>query len=112
MKLELRISGIGPPPSFKNSKKIVRNRKTGRLRLITKPEYAAWMKEATRAFESQLSSAFRTTGAATSTAPWPPSSIVSLAPLDDSRQWIPEIHVRVEIVPKGAEGAILLLESL
>ncbi len=106
MKLELQLAGLGNVPSFKNSRLIARGR------LITKPEYRKWMDRATRSFEFQLSSASLTIADATRTAPSPPSSIAWWTRFDDSRQWIREIHVQVEIVPKGAEGAILLLESL
>lgn len=83
--------------------------------LITKPERQKWMKDAIQSFVSQLSSKYPTTAGATPMALSPHCSIVSLDRLknfDDNVDWIPEIHITVVRVPKGEEGAEIVLEEI
>ena len=83
-----------------------------RGRLITNPVKQKAMDSYILAIESELLSAFRTTDAETqmahSLASWTALSV----PEDDSVQFIPEIHIHVECVPKGEEGADILIEPL
>lgn len=105
----LEIKGLGEIPSFKNSKVLARGR------MFTKPAYQKTMERITRSFEFQLKSALQTTGTGTPMEPYQPCSIVSLGqlvPLDDSRQWIPEIHVKAVKVSKGQEGAVIMIERI
>jgi hypothetical protein len=106
MKIVLRVEGLGHVPSFKNSKVI------GQRRLFTKPEYRLWMDRVTRSFESQLLLAFQTTDAGTWTAHSAPSLTVWWKRFDDSHQWVPELNIERIQVPKGKEGAVVMIESL
>ena len=100
--IRLTIRGIGHVPSFKNS----------RVLFLTNPRNRAWMEWCQDRFESQFFSAFQTAADGMPTAACPHSWIVSAAPLDDSVDWIPELHVLVERVSKGGEGADILIERL
>ncbi len=110
---EIRISltGLGHVPSFKNTKSIAR-RKNGSPMIITNPVRKEWMEEAIRIIESQLLSKFRTTFGGTGTVAQLRSWIASSMPLDDCRQWIPELHVSFVEVPKGEEGAEIVVTRL
>lgn len=112
MKIELQVRNIGPVPSFKNTKSIGRNRKTKRPFIMTDPKKKKWMGLCTESFELQLFCATQISGAGTLTAPPPHSLIVSSLPLDDSRQWIPELMVSSEDCPKGDEGATIIIEPV
>lgn len=102
--ITLAVGNIGHVPTFKNSKMIARGR------LITDPKKQAWMDRCIDSFVYQLRSAFQTRGIATTTGPIPLSRIASLLPLDDSRKWIPSHSVNTRLVPKGQEGAELVIE--
>lgn len=104
--LTLSIRGCGPITSFKNTKMLSRGR------LITAPEKQKKMESYTLAIESQLHSAFQTIGGETLTGHSLASWIRSSVPLDDSIQWVPEIHIRAERVARGEEGADILIERL
>jgi hypothetical protein len=98
---------MGHIVSFKNTKMIARRR------LITDPRKRALMDQYTRVIESALSSALATTVAVTLTGLSQPCSIASLAPLDDSLDWIPESDgYRTEHVAKGEEGIDIIIERL
>lgn len=105
------VVGIGAVPSFKNTKKIVRNRKTGASFLITDPKKKKWMDQCIALFVHQLSCASLTRGGATSTDALPRFLTASL-PQDDCWQNVPELHVSVEKVEKGNEGCEILIEPL
>lgn len=102
----LSLQKLGEVTSFKNSKMIARGR------LITDPKKQRKMESYIQSFESQLRSLWRTsvqeTGTECSLASWIRSSM----PLDDSRQWIPQMSVRFLEVNKGHEGAIVNVERL
>jgi hypothetical protein len=102
------VRGLGHVPSFKNSKLLLAKQR----RLITKPEYQKWMDTVIRSFESQLRSALATSGTVTTTARIPLSLIASSLPLDDSRRWIPQHSVGTLLVPKGEEGADIVIERI
>ncbi|HYE29944.1 MAG TPA: hypothetical protein VEH27_00820 [Methylomirabilota bacterium] len=112
--ITLEIQGIGPVPSFKNSKQI-RKKRDGTRFIASADRNKDWMQRCIRLIGSQLISATQTTAPGTSTAHSAQSSTVS-SPLplgfDDSRQWIPEIIIRSRQVPKGQEGATLTIERL
>jgi hypothetical protein len=110
--LQLVIRGLGHVPSFKNQKSIMRNHATGKPFIGTKPERKEWMQKAIQSIESQLRSAFLTMPTGTLTALSLPSWIASSLPLDDSRQWIPEMEIKVELVEPGKEGAVIQIERL
>lgn len=70
------------------------------------------MLQAIQSFESQL--LFARQILELETIPGQPklSSIASLLPLDDSRQWLPEIVILDKQVEPGQEGADILIERL
>jgi hypothetical protein len=102
----LVVRGMGHVPSKKNSKLW-----TGQ-KLITKPEYQAWIQIAIYAFECQLRSGTVTDADATLTERQRRSSIASSLPADDCWDWIPELHVRAERCAKGQEGATVTVERI
>ena len=105
-RLLLKIRGVGHITSFKNSKMLSRGR------LITSPIKQKQMEQYIRLIESQLRSAYQTTAAGTQTGHSLASWIRSSVPLDDSIQWVPEIHIHTQRVTKGEEGADILIEQL
>lgn len=107
--IALTVSGLGHVPSFKNKKIIVKTKR--RPRLITHPKVQQWMERCTQSFASQLRARFPTTGSGTTAECSPPSKTVSW-PLDDNWQELEIGRVRTILVPKGQEGADLLIESL
>ena len=103
--LVLAIRAMGHVPAFKN-KKIIAGR-----RLITAPKCKKWMVEATNSIISQLKYLCQTDTEETSTVPWQQSAI-ALLPQDDNWKVIPMITVKVRMVRKGDEGAIITLTEL
>ena len=103
--LTLVIKGLGNCPAFKN-KKIIAGK-----RLITAPKARQWMESAVSSLYSQLKCLYQTSGDATSTAHWQQSAM-SLLPYDDNWKAIPEITVKVRVVEKGEEGAIIRLTKI
>ena len=103
--LVLVVRGLGAGPAFKNKKIIVGKR------LITAPKARQWMESAVSSMHSQLKSLCQTKEDATSTVPWQQSAI-ALLPSDDNWKAIPEISVRVRMVEKGDEGAIIRLTKI
>ncbi len=110
MKIVLAVKHQGHVPSFKNCKRAVRKGKHATI--ITEPETKKWMERCIQGFESQLFCGSATTADGMPTAQHRHSSIVSSLPLDDSRQWIPELHVVCEEVCKGDEGAVIIIEEI
>ncbi len=104
--LTLQIKGQGAITSFKNSKLLSRGR------LITSPIKQKQMDGYIRAIESQLRCAYQTSAEGMpmgrSLACW----TALFVPLDDAIQWIPEITIRAVNVPKGEEGAEIVIEQL
>jgi hypothetical protein len=103
--LVLVVKGLGAVPAFKNKKIIVGKR------LITAPKARQWMVSAVSNMYSQLKSLYQTSGGATSTVRWQQSA-TALLPYDDNWKAIPEITVKVRMVEKGEEGAIIRLTRL
>lgn len=108
-RIVLTLNHLGHCPSFKNNKMLVKGK------LITDPKKQKWMNQAIQQLKSQLLSASQTTEGETLTAEPQPSStalLMRLKNMDDCRQWVPEIHVRCEIVEKGQEGVDIVIEEL
>lgn len=107
--VRLQLEGMGHVPSFKNKKRVAGKR------VFTEKETRLWMEEAILSLQSQLRSAFPTSGSATSTEDCQPC-LTALSEhstdFDDSRQWIPELHVTCAEVPAGEEGAIIELRII
>ena len=106
--VRLSVHGLSIP-SFKNKKRMMRGR------LITKPETQQQMEEITLNFIAQLRSSIRIVDAATLTEQHQPCLIALLThskDFDDSRQWIPEIHIKAVDCDKGNEGAVIEITRL
>lgn len=104
--LKLVIQGLGHVPSFKNMKR------ASRKGLFTEPRAKRWMQACKDSFALQLLCAYRTRENATPTGLSRPSWIASSMPLDDSVREIPEIHLKVEVVEPGQEGAEIVIEPV
>jgi single-stranded DNA-binding protein len=100
--IRIEIVGLGPVPSFKNSKLITRGR------LITSPAKQQWMERCIRLIESQLSIAFPIAAGETPGAWRKRLRTAWCLPLDDSLAWMIPGSQSVEIVEPGKEGAIIM----
>lgn len=100
------LRGIGPPPSFKNSKMLTRGK------LITHPRNQKWMKAAQDIIASQLLSKYPTGENETVTAASLRSWIASSLPEDDSCRYLTECSCRFMSVPKKQEGALIIVEQI
>lgn len=80
--------------------------------LITKPEYQKQMEQIMASLESQLLSAFQTTGAQTCQGNSIRSLIAASVFADDAWTYLPEIHLRGELCEPGQEGATITIEPL
>lgn len=103
---------MGDVPSFKNRKRAILDRNTGKMRTLTEPHTKQWMERCIKSFESQLYSAMQTIAGGTLTAQQARSLIVSALPLDDSRAWIPEMHIHSIDVEIGEDGADVIIERI
>lgn len=106
------LSVKGRIPSFKNCKRAILDRQSGKMRTMTDKKTQQRMEEIILVFVSQLTSVIRTTYGGTLTAGQLRSWIVSSLPQDDSWQWVPELTIRARAVDKGAEGATITIEKL
>lgn len=103
MRLEYRGGHI---PSFKNAKRVVGKR------LLTSTEIAARKQAIEDSFASQLLCIIATRRGETPTGHSPRSLIARLLPLDDCWTAIPEIEVKCELVAKGSEGCIVIIQKI
>jgi hypothetical protein len=110
--IRLQVRGLGHVISFKNKKRAILDRHTGKMRTMTEAKAQEWMKRCVQAFESQLICAYQTTEGAMPMARSRRSWIAWSVPQDDSVTWIPEEMIRVVRVAKGEEGADILIERL
>lgn len=115
-KVRLEIRGVKHIVSYKNSKVLItktpQGRPLDRPLLVTKGEYKKQMNRIVDAFVAQLLCAYQTAKEETGTALSLPFWIASSLPGDDSLTDIPEIHMTVEYVPEGDEGALIEIERL
>ena len=113
--LVFSITGLGHIQSFKNKKRVATNKGTGKSFLMTRRDVKYRMEQIIRSIESQLRSECQTTGSATLMAQprqYSIASLLRLHGLDDSWQWIPELHITVEKVEPGQEGAEITITKL
>lgn len=110
-KITLAVRHMGHVPSFKNNKRSIRL-KNGSSMPVTDKKTKKWMQKCIESFESQLFCDTLITGVGTLTGPFLPSLIAWYLPQDDSRQWIPELHIYAEQVKPGEEGAKIIIERL
>ena len=108
--ITLQIKGMGPVPSFKNSKEIA-IRPEGKRFLMTEKRVKAWMNQAIASFKSQLLCGSVTTAPTTLTAAQLRSLIASL-PADDNWKLIPVLAVTSSRCEPGEEGAIITITPL
>lgn len=108
--IKLVIKGIGPPPSFKNNKRAILDRNTGKMRTLTDPKTKRWMEACTSQFESQLLTACPTIEGETA-GEWRKRLLTVLSRLqDDSHQYMLPGQQSVERVEKGMEGVDVTIE--
>lgn len=109
IKLEVRGVSIS---AFKNKKRAILDRHTGKMRTMTDAKTQKQMELIIRSIKSQLLSIIATDTKGTSTGQRVQSWIASNWPLKDSRQWIPQLYVEAVDCDKGEEGATILIEKL
>lgn len=110
--LKLTIQGLGPVPSFKNTKQIVWNKRTRRPMIITDPKKKRWMDAACHSFESQLRILFPITEGETHGEWLKRLQTACVLPQDDCWEQMLPGEQGVELVPKGQEGCIVALERI
>ena len=111
MKITLSVKNNGAVPAFKNKKRAIQ-KANGQLRTLTDPKTRSWMDKVTLSFVCQLSSITPTTTGETLTAQQLRSLIVSLMPLDDSRQWVSQLVISDTDVEPGQEGATITIQKI
>jgi hypothetical protein len=109
-KIVLQVSGN--VPSFKNKKRAILDRNTGKMRTMTEAKTQKRMEEIIQSFVFQLCCATQTTFVGISTEEQARFLIASLLPEDDSWQWIPELHISCAKVKRGEEGGEMIIEKL
>lgn len=109
--IHISIRGIGRPVSFKNRKRIWKDPRSGRPFLGTEPRIKQWMKAAKDVIESELSSMCRTRHGSTTPECLRRFAMSSL-PLDDNWQVLEIGSVHTELVPKGQEGVMIVIERI
>ena len=114
--LALEILGIGNVPSFKNSKQISVNSKTGKRFPRTHPKKKEWMERAIRLLESQLRGELRIRESGMLGECQKPSLIALLKQcgqhFDDSIHWMIPGEQSVVFVPHGEEGCVITIEEI
>jgi hypothetical protein len=103
----LTVEGLGHVPSFKNKKRAILDRATGKMRTLTEPDAARWMRRCEGSFASQLLSTYQTTEKGMPMVRSLRSWIACVMPRTDSVRHLIEFHVRVVPVRPGQEGARL-----
>lgn len=111
-RIRLAVRQQGHVPAFKNKKRAIQDKRTGKMRTLTEPKVAEWMEQCIQSLESQLFLALATAAEGTLMGRSRQSWIASSLPLDDSRQWIPEQHIYCKDVTKGEEGAEIIIERI
>lgn len=109
-KLVLKVTGN--IPSFKNRKRAIQDRSTGKMRTLTEPETKKRMEQIIKSFVYQLCCITQIPGDGILTEQQARSLIVLLLPEDDSWKHIPELHIFSEMVEPGNEGAEITIEKL
>lgn len=94
--VKLTVKGLSNPPSFKNHKRAIMDRKTGRMRTLTEPKVKQWMKQLEDAIVFRLISAYQMAGGATGTGCSLRFWIAMSVPYDDSFLEMPQLSVTVE----------------
>lgn len=109
----LEIRGLGHVPgNFKNRKRAILDRHTGKMRTLTDPKVKKWMDKAAHSIASQLHLRCLIDVRGIATDQQLLSWIQLSMPLDDSLVWIELGYVRGQRVKKGEEGAVITIEKL
>lgn len=114
--IRLSIRSQGPVPSFKNAKRIAGLKKhgnqwIGQPKLITRPDVKQWMRQAISSFVSQWYSGLATDAPGTTPA-CSKQSVTASWPLDDGWEDMEIGSIKTILVPKGEEGADIIIEQL
>jgi hypothetical protein len=109
--IRIFIQGQGPVPSFKNKKRIVTNPKTGRPFLATEYQTKKWMTGVISNIESQLRSLCQIKEGGITPECLRRFAMRSL-PQDDTWRALQIGSVRTKLVPKGLEGAVIVIEKV
>ena len=110
-RIVLEVKGI-TIPAFKNRKRAILDRHTGKMRTLTDPSVKERMDQITLGIELELRSVIRTIGNGTWTAQQVRSWIASSLPLKDSRQWIPSLWIDAVDCNNGEDGATIDIEQI
>lgn len=110
--ITLKIQGIGPVPSFKNTKSLFKNKKTGKLFVATNPVKKRWMQSAEELIGLQLLFYYQTIGAETRQECLKRLQTFLSDLVDDSVRELPEGGWKVEYVEPGKEGCEILIERI
>lgn len=110
--IKLVVKGLGNVPSFKNNKRAILDRNTGKMRTLTKPETKRWMNQCIAQFESQLLGACPIREGETA-GEWARRLRTALLPLlDDSWKHMLPGDQNIRIVQAGQEGAEITIELI
>lgn len=107
----LEIKGVSIP-AFKNRKRAIVDRRTGKQRTLTEPRVKEQMERIITAIEWQLCCAIPIIAGEILTVPQVLSWIASSLPSDDSRQNIPQLLIEAVDCDKGEEGATITIEPM
>lgn len=108
--LEIKLSQN--VPSFKNRKRSIKDRTTGKMRPLTEPKIKARMEEMENGIVFALYSAARTIGLGTDSECLKQFRTWLCGLSDDSLKIIPECSWGVEYVPEGQQGFTIEIEKL
>lgn len=108
--IKLVVKGLGPPPSFKNHKRAILDRSTGKMRTLTEPKVKQWMNQCIDQLASQLITTCPIIEGETA-GEWRKRLLTVLSRLqDDSWKYMAPGHQNVKMVPKGEEGVEITIE--
>lgn len=110
--IRLSVTGIGHVIPFKNRKRAILDRKTGKMRTLTEPKVAQWMERATEAIVLKLFSSCQTGDAATQRECLSQLRTFLCGLSDDSVKQLPMGSWEVEYVEKGDEGFELVIGEI
>lgn len=109
--VRLQVSNMGHIPAFKNAKRSILDKRTGRQRTLTRKDVAQWMCQCTAHFVSQLASDIPTSDGETLTVEQL-QSLIALLPHDDCWSNIPVLLLTGEKCEKGQEGATITIQEI
>lgn len=106
------IVGLGHIPSFKNHKRAIKSRETGKLRTLTDPEIAKRVERLENAILSALYSGSQIRGSETHSECWKRLRTLLSGLCDDSIREVPSGSWDVQFVPAGQEGVEITITKL